>query len=106
LAARGAIFNAAGEKRIQEVERVSNGKSELEEVGEAVFATARVFFLSIIMLGERTNASQPLLFWRARISFFYYTHTWAATQNARLSNENVTEMQRRQKVEMNGERQP
>jgi hypothetical protein len=85
---------------------VSNGKSELEEVGEAVFATARVFFLSIIMLGER-NERQPLLFWRARIPFFYYTHTWAraATQNARLSNENVTEMQRRQKVEMNGERE-
>jgi hypothetical protein len=125
LAARGGIFNApsarAQGKRIwralalttrsksvrrSERARVSNGKSELEEVGEAVFATA------VFSPGDSNWGSCYLAERDARIriyNFFHITYNQAAaaapTQNAWLSNENVTEMQRRQKVEMNGERQ-
>lgn len=66
------------------------------------FSPPHAFFI----MGER-----PLrhCYFGVREFHFFITHIyicWAATQNARLSNENVTEMQRRQKVEMNGERQP
>jgi len=74
----------------------------LEEVGEAVFATA-VFSRCSWGSGARKCVSCYL----ACENFIFY-YNWAPTQNAWLSNENVTEMQHSstgKKVEMNGERQ-